>query len=180
MRWLEEAKNATWEEFAEVWNDLAKLETAMSFLLCVGTEHIRHGNDDAARDVATFIRYLEQDIAIELHHTQAFYNLPKLDESYAADVHSLVKFFRHRIPCSCLDDKYEEVKNIPKMGFCYNPKCTIPNRETERSKAKYCSRCRYATYCSRECQEADWTIHKLLCDKAAILQAKFKAVHPQT
>ena len=147
----------------------------MSYLLCDGVQFYLEGSYDLARDTATMIRILEQYIAIELHRTQALYNWPKVEDTYYADLHTLVKFYRHRIPCSCLDEKYEEVKDIPKMGFCYNPECSIPNRELERSKTKCCSRCRDVTYCSRECQVADWSRHKPICDENADRIAKFEA-----
>ncbi|KAI1357329.1 hypothetical protein F5Y08DRAFT_352721 [Xylaria arbuscula] len=37
--------------------------------------------------------------------------------------------------------------------------CLICNKPN----AKYCSRCKGASYCSEECQRADYAIHKLLC-----------------
>ena len=170
------AKDATMDEFAAVWVDSSQLETAMSFYLCFGTQQFLGGSYNYARQIAAFVRYLEQIIAVKLKQTQAVFNWPKIEDTYFSDEHTLVKFFRHRIPCSCLDEKYEEVKSITKMSMCYNPKCSIPdkNKKVERSKTKYCSRCRCATYCSRECQEADWSRHKPHCDGAAARIAKFE------
>ena len=161
---LVEAKNATMDEFADVWKDLVKIKIAVSMFLFNGTLDVLENNYDNASQHATFARYFEQLIAVELKQSQALVNWPKVNDTYDADEHTLVKFFRKRIPCSCLDEKYEEVKHITKMGFCYNPQCSIPGRSVKRSKAKYCSRCRCVTYCSRECQVADWSRHKLLCD----------------
>jgi len=110
---------------------------------------------------------------------------PKIYETYLAsscgdtynpaDLHTLVKFFRKRIPCSCscLDAKYEEVKATTKMGWCFNLQCNL--LRVERSKTMYCDRCRFVTYCSRECQKAHWSKHQATCDKAAALKAKFDA-----
>ena len=169
------ARKATMNEFAAVWNDLAKMEIAMSCLLSMGTQAMLDGNYGDVRDFATFTRYFEQYIAVVLKKTQALPNWPKIGDTYEADLHTLVKFYRHRIPCSCLDEKYEEVKHITKMGFCYNRRCSAPGRRVERSKAKYCSRCRCATYCSRECQVAHWSRHKFECDNDAAIKAKFDA-----
>ena len=170
------ARKATMDEFAEVWHDLSKMEMAISCFLSIGTQAMLDGNHKHARDFATFTRYFEQYIAAELKQTQALMNWPKIGETYIGDNHTLVKFYRRRISCSCLDEKYQEVKSITKMGFCYNRRCSsTPGRRVERSKAKYCSRCRCATYCSRECQEADWTKHKPNCDKRAAIKAKFVA-----
>ncbi len=162
--------------FAEVWIDPAKMETAISCFLFRGTQDILGGEYDSARVNATFARYLEQYIAVALKRTQPVYNWPKVVEAYHADMHTLVKFFRHRIPCSCLNEKYKEVKDITKMGFCYNEKCSLPNRMTERSKALYCSRCRNVTYCSRECQVSHWSSHKPDCDQYPKVLAEFDAM----
>ena len=166
---LKLAEDATMDKFADVWNDSTKMEIAMSYFLFVGTQEILDGRCADSLDSATIIRYMEQYIAVVLHQTQALICTPKIEE--ISDEHSLVKLFRRRIPCSCLDNKYEEVKSITKMGFCYSPQC--PDRRVERNKTMYCSRCRSVTYCSRECQKADWARHKSYCDNAAIVKAAF-------
>ena len=178
---LVDAYSATSEIWAKVWQDSTKLTLTISFLLRMGTNAIIEGNYDEARDAATFVRFLEQHIAIELKRTQALFNWSKTYEMYNADLHTLVKFFRHRIPCSCLDEKYEEVKHITKMGLCHSTQCSaILGRKHERSKTKYCSRCRCATYCSRECQVAHWKRHKPDCDKSAEIIAEFEAEQQNT
>ena len=175
MLCLENAKKATLTEFADVWNDSVKMKIAISCYLCNGTQAVLENKYGNASDHATFARYFEQHIAVELKQSQALINWPKVDDTYEADKHTLVNFLRRRIPCSCLDKKYEEVKHITKMGFCYNPQCSIPDRKVKRSKAKYCSRCRCATYCSRECQVADWSKHKRFCDRDVAKIAEFEA-----
>ena len=172
---LAEATRATSVQFEEVWRDFTKMKMVITLFLMLGTNNLLGGYYDIARKDATCVRYFQQYIAVEWHQTQALYFCPKTYETYHADLHTLVKFFRHRIPCSCLDEKYEEVKHIPKMGFCYNRQCSVPGRRMERSKTKYCSRCRNATYCSSECQVADWKRHKPDCDSDAALIAKIEA-----
>lgn len=168
--------DATKADFADVWNDSAKMKTVISYFLCLATGYVLNGyHTNRARVNATLARYIEQYIAVELHQTQALINVPKIFEAYNADMHTLVKFFRNRIPCSCLDAKYKEVKDITKIGYCHNPQCCIPDGDVERSKTKYCSRCRNVTYCSRECQKVDWTRHKPYCDHEAAMIAKFEA-----
>eukprot|EP00984_Skeletonema_dohrnii_P025434 scaffold14600_cov150-Skeletonema_dohrnii-CCMP3373.AAC.2 len=175
---LKAAEYATKDKFADVWNDSTKMEIAMSYFLFNGTRNILEGSNDVAKDCAVFARSIEQYIAVKLHQTRALVNFPKLNEIYnPSDVHTLVKFFRKRIPCSCLDAKYDEVKNITKMGMCYNQECSIPNGIVERSKTMYCSRCRCVTYCSPECQKAHWAQHKPICDNKAAIKAKFDAEH---
>ncbi len=159
------ANSAAMDTFPEVRNDFAKMGSVISYFLWSGTEHFLIDNYDNAKLAAAIARFIEQFIAVELKLTQAVFNWPKIEEMLIrSDVHTLVKFFRHRIPCSCLDEKYEEVKNITKMGICYNEHCNLHNRTTERSKTMYCSRCRSVTYCSRECQIANWKVHKPHCD----------------
>eukprot|EP00984_Skeletonema_dohrnii_P011223 scaffold4462_cov119-Skeletonema_dohrnii-CCMP3373.AAC.6 len=178
---LADASDATMDKYAEVWNDSIKMETVVSFLLSNGTQHVLEHNYDGARVSALFFRFFEQYIAAVLHQSQAIMNLPKIDVILNGrsdiDLHSLVKLFRRRVPCSCLDEKYHEVKCITKMGLCYNPECRLnPSGEVvERSKTMYCSRCRNATYCSRECQKADWTRHRPACDECVARIAKFEA-----
>ena len=60
------AKDATMDEFADVWHDSAKIEMAMSFLLCKGTQDILEGESLDPRNLAAFVRYFEQYIAVEL------------------------------------------------------------------------------------------------------------------
>ena len=176
---LQVAEYATKDKFAAVWNDSTKMEIAMSYFLFNGTRNILEGSNDVAKDCAVFARCIEQFIAVELHQTQALVNFPKVNEIYnPSDLHTLVKFFRKRIPCSCLDAKYEEVKSITKMGMCNNPECSIHNGKVERSKIMYCSRCRCVTYCSPDrCQKANWKLHRSACDKKAAIKAKFDAEH---
>jgi hypothetical protein len=169
------AENATMDQFADFWSDSTKMERAILILLYTGTAALIKGEDDVARDAATFVRFFEQYIAVELKQSQAIIDWPKICDVYQADLHTLVSYFRHRIPCSCLDEKYEEVKHITKLGVCYNSQCSIPDKRVERSKTKYCSRCRSATYCSRECQVAAWSRHKPYCDKFAEIIAEFQA-----
>lgn len=52
-----------------------------------------------------------------------------------------------------------EASSIGQKGFCHNKAC-------EEYGKKYCSACKYAYYCSLECQRKDWPSHKRLCDKS--------------
>ena len=174
---LLDARKATMNQYTEVWTDSAKMKMAITLILGMGTHDLLGGKYVAARKVAAFIRFFEQDIAVNLKQTQALIYWPKIVESYAADKHSLVKFFRHRLPCSCLDKKYNESKSIMKVGFCYARGCRFHFAfgGMKRSCTKYCSRCHCATYCSRKCQELDWAINKPLCDEYAEVIAEFEA-----
>ena len=170
---LSEGTNATLDKYPDVWKDSFSLEMAISYCLSRGTQDLVDGNYDLARLCATFARHFEQHIAVISKQTHALPNWPKLEDTYRADDHTLVNFFRRRIPCCCLGEKYEEVKHITKMGWCYSKQCSIPGRTLERSQTKYCSRCRNVSYCSRACQVADWSRHKPACDMFAAMKAEF-------
>jgi len=80
-----------------------------------------------------------------------------------ADEHTLCSFFRKRIPCSCLKKMYKEVKSVTKLrlsSFCSNKGC---KQHLEKKTMMCCSLCRQVTYCSRKCQKAHWTAHKINC-----------------
>jgi len=168
------AEDATKDKFAVVWKDSAKLKSAMSYLLYHGTQHVLDGNYDYARKCAACARYFEQYIAAELHQTQAIMHWQKIKEmSIEGDTHTLVKLFRKRIPCVCLNKKYDEVKTITKMGVCFNLQCNNNSGLVERSKTMYCSRCRCVAYCSRECQKAHWPMHREDCEHTSRMRAEF-------
>ena len=114
-------------------------------------------------------------MAVFLHKTRAVPNLTKAYEWHAADDHTLVSYYRKRISCSCLDEKYKEVKSVKKMGRCYNLNCHHPDGRVERSKMFSCTRCGVANYCSVECQRADWKEHKEFCDTSAEIKAAFNS-----
>jgi hypothetical protein len=52
---------------------------------------------------------------------------------------------------------------VTKLGICYNPQCSLPDRKTDHSKLMDCTRCLQANYCSLECQRATWSYHKAFC-----------------
>eukprot|EP00984_Skeletonema_dohrnii_P033972 scaffold32366_cov67-Skeletonema_dohrnii-CCMP3373.AAC.1 len=105
---LIDAEDATKDEFAAAWNDSRNMESAMSCFLYHGTDNILEGNYHAAREFAMYARYFEQYIAVELHQTQAIMHWQKIKEvTIEGDIHTLVKLFRKRIPCACLDKKYD-------------------------------------------------------------------------
>jgi len=46
------------------------------------------------------------------------------------------------------------------VGFCFNCR---KNGNAAEARLSVCSGCRFAQYCSKECQTAHWKIHKPLC-----------------
>jgi hypothetical protein len=177
--------SAAWDsmkdEYSEVWNSADKLKQVISYFLHNGAMFILDEKIDWAHNSAVLARFFEQWLKVEVHKSQAFMNWPKVVECglVRRNKHTLVKYFWRRIRCCCLDKAYEEVKTMPKMGVCFNLLCCHRTSHVERSKLRYCSRCRGVTYCSRECQAADWSEHKEFCDKVAATRAEFDAYQKQ-
>jgi len=70
-----------------------------------------------------------------------------------------LKFYSKRISCSCLKEMYQEARRtLPKTGICFG--C---QKEKERVALSVCSRCMIEQYCSRDCQVANWPVHKRDC-----------------
>lgn len=165
---LLKARESTKDEYSDVWNEAAKMKQVISYFLYNGTMHILDENITSARTSAFIARFYDQWLKVNVHQSQACIDSLKMIETFLYyDMHSRVKYFWRRIPCSCLDERYKEVKSTPKMGQCCNTKCAHPDAKVERSKLRCCSRCRSVTYCSRGCQRADWSVHKKFCDKDA-------------
>ena len=173
---FEHPYEATKTEYAEVWNDPTKIQWTASHFIEYGTHAVLEDDYFAASRSAMLANFFEQWAAIDYElrenetQTSCTWNIfqplcdwGKIVELYEGDEHTLVSFFRKRITCKCLDDKYKEVKSITKIGLCYNPNCSLPNRQTIRSTMLSCTQCRRASYCSRECQAAHWPLHKQLC-----------------
>ena len=158
------AQQITEEKFPSMYS--SKLEAVISMLLASGTLMILEGRNDIAKLNAMLVFYFEDYLAVEVRKTKGAAS-SKLLELESADDHTLVSYYRKRISCSCLDEKYKEVKSIKKMGRCYNPNCSHPGGKVERSKMFSCTRCGVANYCSVECQRADWKEHKMYCNKTA-------------
>ena len=158
------ATKATAEKYPDVY--ASKLDTVISIICEKGTQCILKGDNRHAKVLASIVRYFEEFMAIGVHMTRAVPSLSKVHELLDADNHTLVSYYRNRIPCTCLDEKYKEVKSVKKMGRCYNRNCSHPDRKVERSKMFSCSRCGLVNYCSVECQKAHWKEHKEVCSRA--------------
>jgi MYND finger len=55
---------------------------------------------------------------------------------------------------------------IKTLSFCKCDNRDCNNREPTHI-LKLCSRCKYAVYCSKECQVASWSRHKEHCTRVA-------------
>ena len=154
----------------------SKLDTLISMVLARGTQLILDGDNETAQLYASLACYFEDFKAVGLHKTRAAPNLTKVFELYSADDHTLVSYYRKRIPCACLDEKYKEVKSKKKMGRCYNLiSCSHPGGMVERSKMFSCTRCGEVNYCSVECQKNHWKERKQVCGNIAERKAAFNS-----
>ena len=177
---LSTAIYSTQDEYSEVWNSGDKMKQVISYFLHNGTMFTLDGEDIFANHSALFARFYEQWLKVEVNKSQACIDWLKVTETYRCiEKHSRVKYFWRRIRCSCLDEAYEEVKSIPKMGVCFNNDCAHRNEEVERSKLRCCSRCRSVNYCSRECQAAHWLVHKEFCEEVVATKAEFDTSQQQ-
>ena len=162
---LSDASQAT-QKYTAVWSNPDMLKHVMSHFLAEGTNEILEERDDIARHSGVLAIYFEQ-VRDQLtgNNTSAFKKTSNAAvlSSDICDGHTLVSFFRKRIPCKCLDKKYKEVKSIVKMGQCMNSECPLPHQRIERSKLMVCEQCLTMCYCSVECQKAAWPRHKEDC-----------------
>lgn len=181
---LSVATQATRKEFPDVANDPAKREMIASNLIAEATQIILDGHSYGRGRVRTYacVAYFhEQYIAVYLNKAQSSLNMRKIFELHhdICDERTLISFLQKRIPCSCLDAKYEAVKSMKKMGICchFSYKgincCSLPDGKIERSKMLKCSRCNRAYYCSRKCALEDWEEHKHDCLSFVEAKAKF-------
>ena len=160
------AAEASREKFPKVWRSKRKLSKIDSLFLALGTNYTLSGDIERARQCAASAHYFREEIEVVIDDRPIQMKVQKTAELFASDEHTLVRYLQKRIPCSCLDAKYQEVKGIKKIGFCCNGQCKIPDRITERSTMFYCTRCRFENYCSAECQKVQWHAgHKEECEK---------------
>ena len=164
------ARDATLEKYATVWEDAAKMKWVISLYMANATQNILHYENiptNIPNDVydvyvlTSFAYFFENYHKTTINSNRWQQKVVELQNS--PDPHSLVELLRKRIPCKCLDKKYQEVKSMPKMGFCVNIECALPKRVTTQSDMFFCGGCQLACYCSSECQKADWKRHKETC-----------------
>ena len=177
--WVEQMRatlNVLSDKYPGIWRD-KRIKLIISLYSSQGTHNLLDGDLQSARYFAFLACFFENYLAAQERQNLLLdpAGAVKQFDNLHADEHTLVKYFRKRIPCNCLDEKYKEVKSITKMGRCCNEKCSLPNRMAERSSMLVCTKCRLAHYCSRRCQKANWSFHKEYCEKACMQRAEMES-----
>jgi hypothetical protein len=135
--------DATRKDFADVLKDVTKFDEVLSRYSGFAAKKLLNDDDRniEAHYVACIIFFLEEYKACLLTDPpQANFNYTLLHELFGSDDHTLVSFVRNRIPCRCLEDKYNQVKSMPKMGRCCNIECALPDRI--KAEMFRCTQCR--------------------------------------
>ena len=158
------AKNVYSPKYPKIWSNSDRLDWIVSALIAIGTELVlQYGND-----CCNYARVIAQSEALRqfqfkaLHRIQPKVYCARVDDLVYADARRIVSYLKKRIPCSCLDAKYKEVKSMPKTGVCRN--CDESEPRVEPSSLMSCGSCRKEHYCSKACQKADWKRHKEECN----------------
>ena len=172
------AVDATHDDYVNIWQDSVQIEKIISYFLARGARNILRGNINDAGIDAMYACYFEEEVVTRLnnsahqlsssshsHHSQRFnysrsdsgettnsfgsHHSRRIAELRHADEHILINFFRRRIPCSCLDERYRQIRS-----------------KVKRSTMLYCAHCYEPYYCSHECC-LSYDIHGLAEDSAA-------------
>lgn len=160
-----QALGLVFQKFPEIWTNETHRHWAVARLQADGVNMIL--NDVQPRIVAILTAALHaiekyDPISGKSTSTRSDKDFLKNRDLTAGCERSLVQYFRQRIPCSCLDEKYAALQVQPKTGPCGHCR-----QVKERSALKVCSGCNREQYCSRDCQAAHWPEHKEKCKKNA-------------
>ena len=138
-------------------SDSSKRELLLSALLSLGTEYLLKEEDRytimAASVVVAYLRVDGFGSEFNLNKTGDI-----AEDLICNRVRTTVQFFNKKLRCSCLKQKWQQVRGEQKIGHCQH--CL----ETMKSTAvSLCSGCRMVSYCSSRCQRADWPAHRDKC-----------------
>ena len=159
----------------DIWNNDDNRKLAVVVLTSsIGANLLRVPNTDFNRNSQLFVINIAFTITMLEYYDEALdydSNLakPSVSAKYR-DLHcsststrrDLLKFYRKRLKkkCKCLKKMHLEArKTQPKLGLCENCK-----EVKERRLLMVCSKCRISQYCSRKCQIAVSSEHRLHCN----------------
>ena len=151
----------TFRRHREVWQDDKYRKMAISIMICIGTNIMLKSGQHMTALAPTQIALLEHYDGKSDFQSAMYAAAATVRDISGGGEREITRFFFKRIPCSCLKNKYSQVrKDHPnKKGTCDH--CI---RNIERETLMVCSRCRLTQYCSRACQVANWPKHKSMCD----------------
>ena len=154
------AKNMYSQKYQKIWSNSDRLNWMVSALIAIGTELVLQGAPVSCLglEVIAHSETLNQYLLAKVHKIQPAMNCSRILDLQHADMLRSVSYMKKRIPCSCLDAKYKEVKSLPKKSVC--SKCA---KKVGLSSLMSCESCRKAHYCSKACQEGEWKFHKVEC-----------------
>ena len=163
-------------KYPHVWTNVMKMKIIQSYFLAMAANCVLDGETEIAHRCASYGSYLKEIIDVIFLQTKAEMDSSKSPELLVCDEHTLVRFVQKNIPCSCLDEKYNQVKTtVEKMGICGNPSCHRPDRMMKRSDMMVCTRCKSEYYCSAICQQIRWPTHKQRCNETHKAKKEFKS-----
>jgi len=137
--------------------DSSKRGLLLSALLSLGTDFLLKEEDQytimAASVVVAYLRVDGFGSEFNLNKTGDI-----AEDLICNRVRTTVQFYNKRLSCSCLKQKWQQVRGNQKIGHCTH--CLDTVKSTDVS---LCSGCRMVSYCSSRCQRADWPEHRDKC-----------------
>jgi len=149
----------TFEKHQEVWKDDAMRKMTIDRMVSIGTDSIIGECIDCARTKSEAIIMFEKYTSGDTFDSVLSKASEDIGYILNAEQRDIIRFYKKRIPCSCLDELYSEIKKSQDRGIG----CDHCNQSIKRKDIKQCKRCKCANYCSRECQVSDWPAHKEYC-----------------
>jgi len=154
-----DAVKKTFENHHEVWKDAEMREMTIKILLNTGTNFILTNMIDSASKMTSAIILLERYTGVGSFSSIIYRTLEDLGYLRGAGDNDVIRFYHKRIPCSCLKKIYSDVRECQdRVSECFGCNQTI-----KRKTLVVCGGCKFAHYCSKECQISDWPTHKTLC-----------------
>jgi hypothetical protein len=148
---------------------------AFDIMVAIGV-NITLDEDNLGENYFVLAAYLGQAIiALEQYDGNGDYNIAifkavrVLSDFRGGGQRERIRFFLKRIPCTCLKAKYSMIKKSQptRMSECYT--C---QQSKELRSLMLCERCKSIQYCCKECQAADWSIHKDVCKEIHAYEMK--------
>jgi len=158
-------------KYSEIWDSKEYQKKLLQLFVCLGTNTLlgqRHRSKRVGEGHSTHRVAL---IAITALHSEHNFNtdavmISKASRSILRDLlegllYDASKYFFKRSSCLCLYEIFLQAKTLPRIGLCQ----TCYSNEKDRKLLFLCGGCWYKTYCSVECQKADWARHQSWCSK---------------